>query len=258
MRVVVALHAVTEGRGPRLVLVHGFTQTQACWGSITEDLAADHEVRRLDAPGHGGSSAVRADLVEGARWIADAGGPATYLGYSMGGRFLLHLALARPEVVGGLVVIGTTGGIDDEAERAERRRADEALADQIEEEGVEAFVDRWLAQPLFAGLDEASRFRLERVTGNTAEGLSSSLRLAGTGTQAPVWDQLHRIDAPVLVVAGALDTKYTALGRRLVEAIGANATLAVIDGAGHTAHLEQPRAFLETLRNWQRTTRWQP
>jgi 2-succinyl-6-hydroxy-2,4-cyclohexadiene-1-carboxylate synthase len=249
----VALHVVVEGAGPRIVLVHGFTQTQACWGPVATDLARDHEVVRVDAPGHGGSSDVQADLHEAGRLIGDAGGPATYVGYSMGGRMLLHLALDHPDVVQRLVLVSATGGIDDPAERIARRRADGGLADEVEQCGVAAFVDRWLAQPLFAGLDEAARFQAERLT-NTAAGLASSLRLAGTGTQEPLWDRLHAIGAPVLVVAGELDAKFTALGRRLADAIGPNAELAVIRDAGHTAHLERPDAFLTQLRAWLATT----
>ena len=55
---------------------------------------------------------------------------------------------------------------------------------------------------------------------------------------------------PALVVAGADDTKFSAEASRLVESIGANATLALIEGAGHAAHLEQPELFLSTLRGW--------
>jgi 2-succinyl-6-hydroxy-2,4-cyclohexadiene-1-carboxylate synthase len=243
------LHTVVEGAGPRLVLVHGFTQTEACWGPVAADLASDHEVVRVDAPGHGRSAEVRADLRAGAGLVADAGGSATYVGYSMGGRLLLHLALLRPDEVRGLVLVGATAGIDSPSERAARRRADEALATEVERDGVEAFVDRWLAQPLFAGLPAAAAYRSERIA-NTAAGLASSLRLAGTGNQEPLWHRLHRIAAPVLVVAGEHDARFTALGHRLVAAVGRRAELAIVPGAGHAAHLEQPQPFLRAVRAW--------
>jgi 2-succinyl-6-hydroxy-2,4-cyclohexadiene-1-carboxylate synthase len=246
---VAGLHAVVEGAGPRIVLVHGFTQTQACWGPLATDLAADHQVCRVDAPGHGGSADVRADLPTGAGLVGDVGGPATYIGYSMGGRLLLHLALARPEVVRGLVLISATAGIDDPEERAARRGADDELAAEVERDGLEAFVDSWLARPMFAGLGPEAQCRTERL-GNTAEGLASSLRLAGTGTQVPLWDALGTLEAPVLVVAGELDPRFAALGRRLADAIGAGAELEVVGRAGHTAHLEQPDAVLARLRRW--------
>src|SRR3954454_1022578 len=135
------LGAVVEGSGPRIVLVHGFTQTHVSWSPIIEDLASDHEVVAVDAPGHGSSSDVRADLAEGAVHLAEAGGEATYVGYSMGARLALRLALDRPDLVERLVLIGATAGIDDADERAERRLADEALATTIERDGVEPFLE---------------------------------------------------------------------------------------------------------------------
>jgi len=243
------LHAERAGSGPRLVLVHGFTQTRRCWGPIADDLAGDHEVVRVDAPGHGRSSEVLAGLRTGGRLIADQGGDATYLGYSMGGRYLLHLALANPELVRGLVLLGATAGIDDPQARAERVEADRRTAARVRELGVLDFVQEWVAQPLFAGIPAERQYVLER-TENTVDGLESSLLQSGTGAQDPSWHRLHRLDMPVLVVAGERDEKFTGLGRRLQTCIGGNATFATVPGAGHAAHLEQPEAFLDVLRPW--------
>lgn len=243
------LHADAEGDGPRLVLVHGFTQDRRCWGPVAADLATDHEVVRVDAPGHGRSAGVAADLDEGARLLGAAGGPATYLGYSMGGRLCLTLALARPDLVRALVLVGTTAGIEEGGERAARRARDEALADRIEEVGVEAFVDEWLDQPLFAGLPPAAAFREERAQASAA-GLASSLRLAGTGTQTPSWHRLGALRMPVLVLAGERDERFAAAGRRMAAAVGDGATFATVPGAGHAAHLEAPEAFLAIVRPW--------
>lgn len=243
------LHAETSGRGRRVVLVHGFAQTRDCWGPLLDDLVTDHEVCRIDAPGHGRSSTLHAGLRTGARLIADQGRWATYLGYSMGGRFLLHLALANPELVERLVLIGATGGIDHDAERAERRGADEAMAQRLERDGIDAFVDAWLAQPLFAGLPEWARFRAHRRE-NTVEGLAESLRQAGTGAQDPLWDRLDRLEMPVLLVAGEVDAKFSALAHRLAGAIGDNAEVAIVPAAGHAAHLERPDEFIAVLRRF--------
>lgn len=243
------LHAEVDGRGPRLVLVHGFAQNRDCWGPLAADLAADHEVVRIDAPGHGRSSTFHAGLRTGARLIADQGGAATYLGYSMGGRFCIHVALANPELVRGLVLVGATAGIEDPEERAARQAQDEAMADRLERDGVARFLDAWLAQPLFAGLPPEARF-VEQRAENTVEGLSESLRQAGTGSQDPTWHLLGRLEMPVLCVAGGEDAKFAALAERLASSIGANAEVAVVPGAGHAAHLERVDTFVKFVRPW--------
>jgi len=243
------LHAEESGAGPRLVLVHGFAQTRRCWGLVGSELERDHRLVRIDIPGHGRSGPVLAGLRTGGRLIADVGGRATYLGYSLGGRLALHLALANPELVDGLVLLGATPGIEDPAERAARAAADHAAADRLQQEGLEPFLDAWLSQPLFAGLDEANRFREERRE-NTVDGLAESLRQAGTGAQDPRWHLLPRLDMPVLVTAGQRDEKFSEVAERMAATIGANATLALVPDAGHAAHLENPEGFLSILRPW--------
>lgn len=245
-----ALHTEVRGRdGPRLVLVHGFTQTGRCWTPIDDDLARDHEIVLVDAPGHGRSSDVHADLEKGARLLGAAGGRATYLGYSMGGRLALRLAVDRPELVERLILVGASPGIAEEAERTARQQADERLAAHLESIGLPAFLDEWLARPLFSGLDPTAAHREERLC-NTVEGLASSLRLAGTGAQSSLWHRLHELTMPVLLVTGARDTRFRRVAERMREAIGERASVALIEGAGHAAHLEQPRAFVELVRSW--------
>lgn len=253
----VGLHGERDGSGPRVVLLHGFGQTCRCWGPVAAALAARHEVVRLDAPGHGGSADDAADLPTTGRLIAEAGGPAVYVGYSMGARMALHVATEAPEAVRGLVVLGATPGIEDDAERAQRRAQDHALAQRIRAQGVDWFVGWWLDQPLFAGLPAGARFEDERRR-NSAEGLARSLELAGTGSQAPLWSALSSIEAPVLVMAGEDDERYAAIAERMAAAIGANARLALVPGAGHSAHLEQPAAFLEVVVPWLAVTATAP
>jgi len=242
------LHVEVSGIGRRLVLVHGFTQTGNSWGTIASELAAEHEVVRVDAPGHGRSSNVHVDQPDGARLLGAVGARAAYLGYSMGGRLALHLALGEPNLVERLILVSTTAGIDDPAERAERRAADGRLATELERDGLEAFLERWLRLPLFSGL-RADAAGMELRRRNTVAGLASSLRLAGAGTlDPPLWDRLGSLTMPVLVVAGEVDAKFRALAERLVDEIGAQASLAVVAGAGHAVHLEAPDAFLSTIR----------
>jgi 2-succinyl-6-hydroxy-2,4-cyclohexadiene-1-carboxylate synthase len=235
-----------EGAGRRLVLVHGFTQTGASLAPLAERLGGTREVVTVDLPGHGSASELRADLPTAARLLGEAGGTASYAGYSLGGRTCLRLAVDRPDLVRSLALIGASPGIADQAERHARRAADEALAEEIERDGVPAFLDRWLAQPLFATLPADAAGREARLA-NTASGLAAALRDLGTGAQEPLWDRLAALRMPMLLIAGELDPKFTAIARRMADLIGSNARTAVIPGAGHAAHLERPAAVAAVL-----------
>jgi 2-succinyl-6-hydroxy-2,4-cyclohexadiene-1-carboxylate synthase len=241
-----SLHRRATGAGPRVVLVHGFTQTAASLAPLAEHLSSGFEVVTVDLPGHGGSAAVRADLPGAAELLGAAGGRARYVGYSLGGRACLRLALDRPDLVEALTLIGASPGIADPAERAARRAADDALAAGIERDGVPAFLDRWLAQPLFATLPPAAAGRADRL-GNDAAGLAAALRLLGTGAQEPLWGRLDELRMPVLLLNGDLDRKFARIGRRMAALIGPNARRAGVAGAGHAAHLERPEATAELV-----------
>jgi 2-succinyl-6-hydroxy-2,4-cyclohexadiene-1-carboxylate synthase len=234
-----AVHSPSDPRRERMVLVHGFTQTLSSWGPVTERLAGQFEVVRVDLPGHGGSGEVRAGFEEAARLVGAAGGVGTYVGYSLGGRLCLRLALERPDLVRGLVLIGASPGIADPGQRAARRDADEALARRIERDGVAVFLDAWLAGPLFASLPAEAAGRSERLA-NTAEGLASALRRLGTGVQASLWERLGELRPPVLLVAGERDPKFAGIAREMAAAIGPTARVAVVAGAGHAVQLERP------------------
>jgi 2-succinyl-6-hydroxy-2,4-cyclohexadiene-1-carboxylate synthase len=245
-----ALAHRTAGAGPRVVLVHGFAQTGECLGPLGDALEQDRTVVRVDNPGHGSSLEHRdADLREGARLLVRAAGTGVYIGYSMGARLCLHAALQAPRAIRAMVLIGGTAGIIDDAEREARRREDEELARRIERHGVEAFLTEWLALPMFAGLPEWARFDDERRR-NTAEGLAASLRNAGTGAMAPLWDRLQGIHCPVLCLSGELDERYGRLAGRLVDAFGGVARHEVVPGAGHAAHLENPEATTRAVRSF--------
>jgi 2-succinyl-6-hydroxy-2,4-cyclohexadiene-1-carboxylate synthase len=85
---------------------------------------------------------------------------------------------------------------------------------------------------------------------NTAAGLAASLRTAGTAAQPVLWDGAGGMGVPVLVLAGARDEKFVAIGRRLAERVGVAARFETIPDAGHAAHLEQPAAFIGAVRAW--------
>jgi 2-succinyl-6-hydroxy-2,4-cyclohexadiene-1-carboxylate synthase len=233
-----------------VVLLHGFAGTRRAWDVVADRLAAErYRPLALDLRGHGDARDRRPiGFAECAADVAAASPEGSVLcGYSMGGRIALHVALVHPGRVARLVLLATTAGIEDPRARAQRRADDERLAAAIEDGDIEAFADRWMAQPLFAGTSpqSARRWR-EDLLRNDPRALAAALRGLGAGTMAPVWDRLGELAMPVTVVAGARDGRYVEIGRRLAQALP-DARLEVVPGAGHGLPREVPGAVAAAI-----------
>jgi 2-succinyl-6-hydroxy-2,4-cyclohexadiene-1-carboxylate synthase len=226
-------------------MLHGFSQTHRAFDGVIAALPAErYRPLAPDLPGHG--VAGRRRPISFASCIAELAeiAPPRFVlcGYSQGGRIAVALALHAPERVSRLVLVSTTAGIDDPAEREARRAADDQLAARIEREPVEDFVNRWRDQPLFAGEpDDVRAAAAADQLRNSASGLAAALRGLGTGTMEPVWGRLGELGMPVAVLAGERDQKFLVLGRRLAAGLP-DAQLEVVPGVGHGLLLEAPRA----------------
>lgn len=227
----------------RMRLVHGFTQTSRSWGRVEALLPHDWDVQAFDVPDG-------LDFVATAHALGARAGNGSWVGYSMGARLGLRLALDRPELVDRLALISGTPGMRSATERSTRRADDERLAQQVERTGVAAFIDRWLDQRLFEALSRDAAMVDDRVRGNSVQRITHQLRVLGQGAHEPMWDQLSSLEMPVLVVSGAYDRTYTEVAEAMVAAIGANAHHEVVDRAGHAAHLERPETVAQLLASW--------
>lgn len=253
----VRLSYFVEGEGPPVTLLHGFTQSGSSWREVISHMPQSWTWIVPDLRGHGETR-----IAGGARCAMDActsdlellwdhlGVARTHLvGYSMGGRLALHVAAHRPTRLLSLLTIGAHAGLDEDA-REGRRQGDEALAERIEKDGLEAFVDHWSALPLFSGLQRrgaayAAHIRAERMKNHVA-GLACSLRGMGAGVMEPVWDRLSAAEFPCTFVAGQLDHGYVASARRLAASVPQGRS-EIVPRAGHAVHQERPQAFARVL-----------
>jgi 2-succinyl-6-hydroxy-2,4-cyclohexadiene-1-carboxylate synthase len=260
--------AEVEGSGPPVVLLHGFTGTHSTWRALVDDLRDEFTTIAIDHIGHGQTESPAAvdryrmesavdDLVEVARRL-DAS-RAAWVGYSLGGRTALQVTARHPEAVAALVTEGASAGLATDGERSARIAGDEDLARMIEQEGLPKFVDYWESISLWGSqkqtLTDAQRAALrDQRLAQSGVGLANSLRGMGTGSQSWLGDALPRIRVPVLLTAGRLDTKYSELAEEMARAIP-EATVRIIDGAGHAAHLEQPVEFNAAVVEFLRSVR---
>jgi len=243
-----------QGTEP-LLLLHGFSGSSQNWEPILPLLTAANPAIVVDLLGHGRAAApddpqryrmetAAADLAALINDITRP--PVNLIGYSMGGRLALYLALHYPQLVNRLILESASPGLASSAERQARRQQDETLANWLEEKGIAAFVDYWEALPLWhsqAQLEPAKRawLRQQRLQ-NSPTGLANSLRGMGSGAQPNLWPRLAELPQPVLLVAGELDPKFVAINQAMAARLP-QAELVIVPDAGHTVHLERPLAY---------------
>jgi len=251
----IALALAERGRGAPVVILNGFTGCSESMSGTAAALSAGFRALSVDLVGHGQSDKPAdprrysmAACVEQLAALLDRLEieRAHWIGYSMGGRAALAFAVAHPERVDRMLLVGASAGLADPTARAERIASDEALADRIERDGVEPFVDYWMSLPLFEsqrclGKEVLEAARAQRLR-NSAHALANSLRGMGSGAQTPLAQSLPAVAAPVCLVVGADDAKFAAIACDLAARL-ADGQVASIDGAGHAAHLENPEAF---------------
>jgi 2-succinyl-6-hydroxy-2,4-cyclohexadiene-1-carboxylate synthase len=260
----VRIHARVHERAgtdrPPVVILHGFTGCSESMQGVASVFEGDRTTISVDLVGHGCSDAPddpqhysMQRCVDQLRALLDAMGPVRphLLGYSMGGRVALSFCALYPEDMLSALLIGASPGLANDADRIARVQADEALADRIAEQGLEAFVDEWMAKPIFAsqarlGEEALAAARNQRLR-NRPHGLAQSLRGMGTGAMPPI--ELSGVKVPLCFVAGEEDEKFSALARELAARIPA-AACEIVASAGHAAHLESPEAFGRIARSF--------
>jgi len=252
------------GAGEAVLILHGFTGSAETMGGVAEGLGEDRRLILVDLVGHGSSDAPSTPgdyrierCLEDLCGVLEALGERRVhlIGYSMGARVALAFAVAHPERVRSALLVGARAGIEDPAARRARTQDDERLARRILEEGIEWFVDHWMALPLFAsqkrlGPGVLARARSARLR-NRPEALALSLRGMGAGAQQQLFPHLDRVSAPVLLVVGAEDARFLDIARDLEPRLP-RARVQIIPEAGHAAHLENPQAFDRIARDFLR------
>lgn len=252
-------HAISGDPGrPPILLLHGFMGSASDWRGVVAALGGEYRCLAVDLPGHGsslglspdaytieGSVRVLLDLLDGLEIPRPA-----LVGYSMGGRLALYLALRHPERCSGLFVESASPGIEDPKERRARRQADEERASRLEAGDLMGFLRDWYRQPLFASLarhEELLEQTIEARLRNDPRELARSLRGMGAGRAPSLWGELAALRLPALAVAGELDERYVEISARMAT-LSPRVRAAVVPGAGHNVRLENPEAYLAALK----------
>ncbi len=247
------------GAGTPIYFLHGFAGTTQSWKTVASIFAKKFKCYLIDLPGHGKSNSPSdinqysmSNLTKLLKTITDSHKikKAIWIGYSMGGRILLHFAKQYPNKCSGLIFEGTTSGITNLKERNLRKLNDSKLATNIEKNGIEWFVNYWEKLPIFRTQTSISNSQItdqrNMRLNNNVVGLANMLRKIGTGSLYPLNDILPNISIPSLCIAGDKDFKYSTIAKNMSNNLR-NSTYMTVQDAGHNTHFEKPEIFTKIV-----------
>jgi pimeloyl-[acyl-carrier protein] methyl ester esterase len=243
----VRLHAETTGRGPALVLLHGWGLHSGIWTPLLPDLARRFRVTCVDLPGHGCSEASGPlDLDTFARLVAGvAPGGAAWLGWSLGGQVALAAALAGAEIRR-LVLVATTPRFVTAPDwpwgvtASTLQDFATSLADDHRKTVRDFLTLQLRGDRRAAALLASLRMVLEQRSDPAPVALRAGLEILATTDLRP---RLCAVRQPTLVIAGEKDRLTpAAAGRRLAASVRAGKFFA-FPGTAHVPFLADPGMF---------------
>lgn len=242
---------------PLILFLHGFMGDSQEFNQVLSVLSHQFCCLAVDLPGHGKTRVMGGDecytmpntaqsLIN---WLEQLNVKNCILvGYSMGGRLALYLALHFSLYFSKVVLESASPGLKTKGDRLERMNRDFELAQKLENTNFSLFVSNWYNQPLFASLKNYSDFELikaRRLQNNPLE-LAKSLKNLSTGFQPSLWDKLQQNTIPLLLLVGEYDEKFRAINSEMAQRCQ-SAQLEIIPDSGHNIHLENPKAWIDRV-----------
>ncbi|QVL51545.1 MAG: alpha/beta fold hydrolase [Thiocapsa sp.] len=230
--------------------MHGFTGSGEDWWACCPRLK--ERALAIDLPGHGVDSVPVRPFQDSIGDILDALPDSVdeIVGYSLGGRFALGLMALDPKRFRRATIISAHPGLEDGSQRADRLAGDRAWIRRLRDDGIDAFVEAWESQPLFAtqaGLPTAVLERQRRRrSGQRPAGLAASLEQHGLGRMPSLWEPLTAFPGTLTWIVGASDARFLAIARDVVRRRPAT-RLHVLPDVGHNPLLECPEILSDLL-----------
>ena len=173
------------------------------------------------------------------------------VGYSMGGRLALYLAIHFSQYFYKVTLESASAGLRTDVERSDRLVKDQKLAaklENLEKDDFRLFLENWYQQSMFAALRSHSNFPqlLEQRLQNSPIELAKSLRYLSTGRQPSLWGKLLEIEIPLLLLVGELDAKFIQINQQMAQ-VCKFSQLEIIPNCGHNIHFENPNIFTKKI-----------
>lgn len=255
-------------RLPRLVFLHGWLGAAQDWRETAAPLSNSYRCLALDLPGHGelGNQAEGTrSLDEAVDWLnlrlheLSGEGGLILVGYSLGGRLAVELALREGSPVKGLVLMSSRPGIP-EAGRDSRKRSDQIWSTQIRADW-EGFLGKWYAQPMFnpqKKTPEEYQALIQKRSANHPGHAADTLLHWSPALQQDRMPWLIDCPVPLLYIAGSLDKTYAEIAGTL-RGKSSDRRVEILEETGHAVHLDNPQvcaAAIEQFLEKNRETLW--
>ena len=236
-----------------ILFLHGFMGNSQVFQPVISLLKDQFSCLAVDLPGHGATKTKKDEDYAMANtalglinWLQELNINQTYLvGYSMGGRLALYMAINFPQYFPKVVLESASPGLKSFSERGIRIKRDHHLAEELIKGDFKDFLKRWYENPLFNSLTKHPSFlqlKVMRFKNNPLE-LAKSLQHLGTGTQPSLWSHLPDHKNPLLLLVGESDHKFTRINQQIANLCPA-AQLKVVPNCGHNIHFENLELFV--------------
>ncbi|XP_045833302.1 protein PHYLLO, chloroplastic isoform X1 [Trifolium pratense] len=261
-----------------LVFLHGFMGSGEDWITIMKTFSESARCISIDLPGHGkstlhGMKSATEEPCLSLEIVAEilhkiihhvAPEKVTLVGYSMGARIALYMALRFSSKIKGAVLISASPGLKDKLARKIRAAKDDSRARSVIAHGLQLFLSSWYAGELWKSLRSHPHFNRiisTRLQHNDIQNLAQMLSGLSIGRHPPLWDDLPNCRVPLLIIHGEKDKKFKKIAeammnticsglRSKVEEVNDVHEVVEIPNCGHAAHLENPLPVIEALRQF--------
>lgn len=244
---------------PAILFLHGFMGSWRDFQEVANLLKDDFCCLLIDLPGHG-KTEVNCDRNYQMSEVAIAIitllkkleiKHCSLVGYSMGGRIALYLAVYFPQYFFKVVLESASPGLEHQADRENRIEQDLKIVHKLKSEDLSIFLQRWYSNPLFGSFIKHPNYQkaLARRLNNDPHKLAKSLIYIGLGVQPPLWNHLEFIQLPILLIVGELDLKFITINQR-IRVLSPQFLIEIVKNTDHNVHFEQSLKFAQLLRDF--------
>ena len=250
---------VGDRNQPVILFLHGFMGSIEDFREVADLLKENFCSLLIDLPGHG-KTEVKCDLdyqmpkvaIAIIKLLEQLAIKQCFLvGYSMGGRLALYLAVFFPQYFYRVVLESASPGLENQLNRQNRIKQDLKIASDLKSQDLNLFLKQWYSNSLFCSFVRHPNYQqaIANKLNNDPHKLAKSLINMGLGAQPSLWQYLELIQLPTLLIVGELDPKFIANNQR-ISWLSAQFQIEIVKNTDHNVHFERSIKYVSLLSNF--------